>query len=537
MAGSFFGLNISIRGLYSAQRGLDVVNHNISNVNTPGYSRQQAVQTASQPLSVLDGTGMIGTGSEVNSVKRIRDEYLDYKYWSENVTQGEWDKKTELMSEVEATFNEPSNSGFATVMNDFYNSLQSLAKDPSSKATRSIVKEKAVVLAKYFNNTSAHFDKLQADVNDQIKTKVDEVNSLGVQIEELNRQIYSAELTGNIANDLRDQRTNLVDKLSKIVNIQAGEVTSGKLPDGRDDKHFVISISGKNLVDHYSISKLAFVPRTAGSELNKGDVPSLYEVKWADGNTIDIKGGEIKGCLDVRDGNEGSAPDASYTGTETSTPVFKGIPYYRKKLDEFVQQFAKSFNEGFGGSPGHADGYILSSTTADTTPSGIRFFTMLDSSFNPMSSATFVGGSLATPSLANYANITAKNFTVSSDIISDSGNIAVSSSGGQVGNIDNLNSILSLRNNTHIFAEGAPEDFMKSLVSTLGVDSQEAKSISANQDAIIKQLDNRRLSDSGVSVDEEMTNLVKYQHAYNASAKMIQTMTEIYDTLINRLGV
>lgn len=528
MAGSFFGLNISIRGIYAAQRGLDVVNHNLSNVNTPGYSRQQAVQTASQPLSVLDGTGMIGTGAEVNSVIRVRDEYLDYKYWSENVMQGEWDAKSELMSEVEATFNEPSDSGFSTVMNDFYNSLQDLAKDPSSKATRSIVKEKAVVLAKYFNNTSVHFDKLQADVNDQIKTKVDEVNSLAVQVEELNRQIYSAELTGNIANDLRDQRTNLVDKLSKIINIQAGEVTSGKLPDGRDDKHFVISISGKNLVDHYSISKLAFVPRTAGSELNKGDVPSLYEVKWADGNTLEIKGGEIKGCLDVRDGNEGSSPDISYTGTETSTPLFKGIPYYRKKLDEFVQQFAKTFNEGFTDpngnfTPGHVNGYTL------TTPSvnGIRFFTMLDSSGSPEYST----------GLTSYASITAKNFCVSHDIIDDVGKIAVSSTSGQVGNIDNINAILSLRNNTHIFAEGAPEDFMKSLVSTLGVDSQEAKSISTNQDAIIKQLDNRRLSDSGVSIDEEMTNLVKYQHAYNASAKMIQTMSEIYDTLINRLGV
>jgi flagellar hook-associated protein 1 FlgK len=100
-----------------------------------------------------------------------------------------------------------------------------------------------------------------------------------------------------------------------------------------------------------------------------------------------------------------------------------------------------------------------------------------------------------------------------------------------------LNSLLKTRQNTKMFAEGAPEDFMKSLVATLGVDSQQAQNYQTNQEVIVKQIENRRLSDSGVSMDEEMANMVKFQHAYNASARMIQTMAEIYDTLINRLGV
>ena len=88
-----------------------------------------------------------------------------------------------------------------------------------------------------------------------------------------------------------------------------------------------------------------------------------------------------------------------------------------------------------------------------------------------------------------------------------------------------------------MFMEGAPEDFMKSLVATLGIDSQQSVRISDNQQVIVKQIENRRLSDSGVSIDEEMANLIKFQHAYNASAKMITTMAEVYDTLINRLGL
>jgi flagellar hook-associated protein 1 FlgK len=138
---------------------------------------------------------------------------------------------------------------------------------------------------------------------------------------------------------------------------------------------------------------------------------------------------------------------------------------------------------------------------------------------------------------SRYSKMTAKNFAVGSEIINDYNSIAASDSPDDKGDIVNLNALLELRHSTKMFAEGAPEDFMKSLVSTLGIDSQQATRLSDNQDVIVKQLDNRRLSNSGVSIDEEMTNLVKYQQSYNACAKMINTLAGIYDTLINRLGV
>lgn len=534
MRDSFFGLSVATRGLFAAQRALDTVNHNLNNVNTPGYSRQVVIQQASSPMAVFDGTGMVGTGADVTGIRRIRDEYLDFKYWSEAVTSGEWDAKKELLAELEVTFNEPSNSGFTTVMNEFYSSLQELAKDPSSQAVRALVQQRGVTLAKYFNSVAAHFEKLQTDINYRIMTKVDEVNSIGSQIAQLNRQIYTVELDGSTANDLRDQRTVLVDKLSRLVNIQAGEVVNGKLPDGRDNKHFVITISGKAFIDHFDVSKLAVVQRT--TKLNEEDVNNLYEVAWADGNKLDIKGGELRGYLDVRDGN----------GGDNGSPAYKGIPYYQKKMNEFVRTFAKAFNEGFADldgdgtvddGAGHANGYTLNSAEGDPQ-SDIRFFTLLGAYGDPIDSATFINGAntMATIS-AQYEKITAKNFAVSLDIMTNINNISTSGEAGEKGNIQNLTALLEMRHNPYMFAEGAPEDFMKSLVATLGIDSQQAIRLSDNQKVIVKQLENRRLSDSGVSIDEEMTNLIKFQHAYNASAKMITTMAEIYDTLINRLGV
>lgn len=542
MREGFFGLNVAVRGLYSAQRSLDIVNHNLNNVNTPGYSRQQVVQVAGRPMAMYDGTGMVGTGSEVIAVDRVRDEYLDFKYWSENVAYGEWDAKRALLSDMETTFNEPSDSGFTTIFNDFYNSLQELGKDPSSDAVRALVRERGVTVAKYFNSIATHIEKLQSDVNNSVKSKVEEVNSLGTQIQQLNRQIYNAELDGNTANDLRDQRTVLVDGLSKLVNVEASEIVVGKLPSGKDDKHFVITISGKALIDHFQLSKLDIPQRT--TKLNGEDIDNLYNVKWADGNSLDIKGGELRGYLDVRDGND----------SKNGSPLYKGIPYYLNRLNEFAQTFAMSFNEGYSNikrdtngsvdptsvtdGMGHVDGYKLNSSQKDTVPSGVRFFTMVGNDEKPIDNATFIGTATSVSGICSqYSHITAKNIAVSADVMNDTKLISASDAGGQNGNINVLNTLLSNRHDTHMFAEGAPEDFMKSLVTTLGIDSQQAIRLSDNQQVIVKQIENRKQSDSGVSIDEEMSNLVKFQHAYNAAAKMITTMQEVYDTLINRMGV
>lgn len=541
MGEAFFGLNVAVRGLFSAQRSLDIVNHNLNNVNTPGYSRQQAIQVASRPMALADGTGMLGTGSEVIGVTRIRDEYLDFKYWSEAMSYGEWGVKREILSDLEILFNEPSDSGFTAIMSNFFDSLQELAKDPGSAAVRSLVRQNAVTLTRFFNNLATKLEEMQYDINHRIQTKVEEINSLALQIQQLNRQIYITELSENTANDMRDQRTVLVDKLSKLINIEAYEVVVGYTPDGREDKHFVITVSGKALVDHFTVSTLALEQRDAGKKVNREDIPGLYEVKWADGNKLNVKGGELKGLLDMRDGNEGSVnPDNGLV-----SPNYKGIPYYIKKLNEFVRIFARAFNEGyidldgdrgfdadeFG--TGHASGYGHNSDL-----SGIRFFTMTGESRQPLSTSDFLDGASEPEDIYDvYEKITAKNFSVSADILDDYNLIAASDEAGQASNINVLNALLALRRNADMFSEGAPEDFMKSLVTTMGIDSQQAGNYSDNQKIVIDQIVNRRLSYSSVSIDEEMANLVKFQHAYNAAAKMIQTISEIYETLINELFV
>jgi flagellar hook-associated protein 1 FlgK len=542
---TFLGFDIATRGLYAAQRGLTNVNHNINNVNTPGYSRQQLIQRASRPLLMADGTGMLGTGADVTGVKRVRDEYLDTKYRSEAQYLGEWSVKHTLLEEMQTMYNEPSDSGFNKVLNDFYDTLQQLSTDPSNLSTRAAVKEKAIMVAKYFNSVAAHFEYLQNDVNNIVYAKVQEINSLAEQIAHLNKQIYYYEITGNTANDLRDQRGYLVDKLSKLVNIQAYEVVAGKLPNGEDDTRFVVTISGKALVDHVMVSELAAVQRD--TKLNAEDIENLYDVVWADGNKLTLKSGELKGYIDIRDGND----------ELNGSPNYRGIPFYQRKMNEFVRVFARAFNEGvididgdgiLDKVNGHVDGYKLNSSPGDPA-AGIRFFTMTDKYGNPVDSVTFAQGAgtvVDDPLTGNvneyldamYSQITAGNFSVSKEIYEDpSNNIAASGSPGEVGNIENLRSILKLRHNKYMFMEGAPEDYIETVISTMGVDGQQAATSLESQSIMTRQIDNRRQSISGVSLDEEMANLVRYQHAYGAATKMIQTYAEILDILVNRLGL
>jgi flagellar hook-associated protein 1 FlgK len=136
---------------------------------------------------------------------------------------------------------------------------------------------------------------------------------------------------------------------------------------------------------------------------------------------------------------------------------------------------------------------------------------------------------------AKYENMTAKNFSISFEVANDPQSISSSGAAGEVGNITVLNNLLDMRHNTHMFTEGEPEDFMESVIATMGSDSQQAAMRKESQGLLMSQVENRRLSFSGVSIDEEMAEMVKHQHAYNASAKMIETLQEVYDVLINGL--
>ena len=525
MGSAFSGLNTSVSGLFSARRNLDVINHNVGNASNPGYSRQYAVQEAAKPYPVFDGSGMAGKGSYITTIEQVRNKYIDMRYWQQNQVNGEAAIKEEMLMDIEGVFAEPSESSVAKVMDEFFNALHELDKEPANASVRSGALQSALAFTDTVNSVAANLEKLQVGINQNISSMVKEVNVLGGQIAKLNKQIFDFEMSGNVANDLRDKRTFLIDQLSQLTDISVEEVEKGTLPNGSADIRTVIRVGGNVFVDDNKFVEMELVPRA--KKLNDEDIPDLFEVQWPNGDIVELKAGKLKGYIDSRDGNSAI----------NDSPNFKGVPFYKRKLNEFVQTFAKAFNEGTDSSLGHASGYGISNE-GDETLSGIRFFTPADSSGQGVDTKTFLDGAQDKEDVESmYNNLTAKNFSVSKDVLEDYSNISISTDPNFSGNSDVLKDLVSVRHDVSLFEEGAPEDFYRNVVSTNAVDLRHARRMSDNSETILTLLENRRLSESGVSIDEEMTNMVKQQQIYSASASLINTWSEIYDILINRTGL
>ena len=476
---TFQGLEIVKTGLFVSQKALDLTGHNISNANTPGYTRQVLDLSSIAPpttFGMYDQWGKaIGEGVKIDSIRQIRDQFLDNQFRRENKALGEWTTKADVLSAVEGIFNEPSSSGINTVLNDFFNSLQELAKNPESLTVRAEVRERALALQDTFNSVYQHLYDKKSELNATVQTRVEEINSFAKRISKLNGEIYRFELTGQTANDLRDQRNLLVDELSKLVNINTYEDSN---------RNFRIDIAGQALVD-------GSVPFTMGLN-NYGDV--VWDLT---NSSVSPSSGILKGLLDMRDGD--------------GSDGIKGIPYYINEWNKLAFSMAKEINAV------QETGYGLDGST------GISMFEGFATSNYDQN--------------IQYAQL----FKVSKDILASDGlqKIAAASSDTSVpGDNTNALKLIALRDIGFSELNGASfDDFARSLISNLGVDAQQANLMLKNQEVMLKQIDLNRQSVSGVSLDEEMTNMVRFQKSYNASARMITAMDEILDTLINRTGV
>lgn len=314
MPSQFYGLNIAYTGLLASNAGLTTSANNISNVETEGYSRQQVTQTANEALRSYTTFGCMGAGVNVSDVQRVRNEFYDEKYWTNNKLYGEYEMKSYYMRQLEQYFTDDDYvKGFSTVFNEMFSALQEVQKSAGDTTVKSQFIGYASNLTTYFNEMASNLDKLQEDVNEEIKVKVNEINSYAEEIASLNKQITVIELTGVTANELRDQRTLVVDKLSKVVDV---EVFETPLTDSNDPtretgafRYRVTIAGGQTLVDMNDYNTLSCVARKNGMEAYQSDIAGLYDIEWSNGAEFGmhngLMGGELSGLIQMRDGNAG----------------------------------------------------------------------------------------------------------------------------------------------------------------------------------------------------------------------------------------
>ena len=335
MRSSFFGLHVASSAMHAARGNLHTIGHNIANAETAGFSRQVAVQRASTPLRAGFGRGMIGTGSEIIAVQQVRNIFLDGKFRNQNSVRGMFTAKSDILALTQGILRDApgQNIGLTSEVNDIFARMSDLAGNAGDSTYRRNFLSGLESLSILMNSQSSQLSRQMIDINQEIRTAVTTINSLGRQITSLNRQITLYELDGSNANDLRDQRNLLLDELSTFVNIEVREVernpevAAGRETDPRESRReLVVLLDGQQFINHFQMQELAVEQRRLadGTAIlhNTEEPPRMYDVVWAGGQRFNMYSpslrGELAGLINLRDGNGGNhtiVPIGSYAFT------------------------------------------------------------------------------------------------------------------------------------------------------------------------------------------------------------------------------
>lgn len=325
MPSTFFGLEIAASGLRASNAALNTTANNISNTHTEGYSRQEVKQEAMNPLRVFATYGCAGAGVNTLAIERIRDQFYDNKFRDNETKLGEFDTKAYYCKMIEEYLKDDGKTGFKSIFDQVGLALQEITKNASSESHKRAFISTAKSLTDYFNNMYGDLQNLQADVNDEIKIRVDHINSIAQDLATVNKQINAIEMTGTVANELRDKRDVLIDELSAIVDVQVTESPIyDQLGNATNANRCIVRIAGgQTLVDQNDYNQLVCIARTSAEKEHQTDIDGLYDIKWASGIDFGLynesMGGELKGLIQMRDGNNGE-----YFNGKTTEVVYSG---------------------------------------------------------------------------------------------------------------------------------------------------------------------------------------------------------------------
>lgn len=504
MRSTFAGLNTMVRGLVTSQLQLDTVGHNITNTDTDGYSRQtvNTAATASQTIYGFYGSLQVGTGVNAESITRARDTYADKQYWQENSTTEYATAKQTAYGTIESIFDETDDSGLGTILSNFATAWSTLANGASTDSNRTNVVSCGTELATKINDDVSQLQDLISTNNTAIELNVESVNQYTSSIAALNKQIVQTEATGGSANDLRDSRDLLVDKLSALVNVNVTEKANGS---------YSITSSGNTLVDEDSYTELA---TTTTSNSNYG-VQDVTVVIKTTGTALNATDGKLKGLQDAT--------------TEAKS--------YIDDLGTMSAYLLTTFNTA------HKAGYGLNDET------GHNFFGTDGTDYSSLAYNSATGTwQMTVSSVTTDVNLTdVFNALETNSIFDESGGNsyvaakdAAGTSTSTTADGDNATTLCNLIGSTKdstLLGGATLEGYYTSTLTALGVDSAAVDRQVSTQTTIMTQVTDTRESTAGVNSSEELTNMIKFQQAYSASSRCLTTMDEMLDKLINSTGV
>lgn len=465
MANLLSSINVALSALLSHSQATTVYEHNVANVNTPGYHRQIAKVSAGPAVSLSNsyygtGVGQMGSGVLVTAIQRYAVDFYDTRYRLENQQASKWTTERDIVAQLESSLLETSTDGLLPKLEAFFNEWQASANDPTNTSVRRELLDSAKELASSINTRYLQIESIRSEQDLSINQKIQEINQIAANIGDLNREISRIYSVGDTPNDLLDARDLALDRLSELAGATSFKQENGEVS---------VSINGHILVggqDSYPLH----------TEMDP-DNENLTKIVWSDGKTMIPTSGELAGVIEARD------------------TVFEEQRTGLNALSMMLRDQVNSL---------HITGYGIDSANTH----GINFFEGTD----------------------------AGNFKVN-EALEDVSKIALSSAANEPGNNEVARLIFGLRSSTTMNSGTMTfSQYYNDQISKLGLTVKRATTNAHDRSLVAQALVAQRESVTGVNLNEEAANIAKSQKAYEAAARVISTIDEMLDTVINRMG-
>ena len=539
---------IGSSGLQTSQNALNTVAHNLANSGTVGYTRQQVLLADKKYNTISTNSNAVsnqqlGLGVTYSQVRQVRDYFLDKTYRKEAGRSAFYEESYSTMQEVENLLGELDGATFKSSLGNLWESVEELAKDPSSSVTQGLFIQRASQFLERADTVYEGLSSYQDNLNSKVQTTVDEINEIGKKIFTLNIDIVGIEVGGTeSANDLRDQRNALLDDLAKMANISYEEDSVGSVTVKLEGHTFVTSNNVYDISLDRDEDTGFYTPfwtmdaktKTMSDGSVQYDITSakVFDLTQTISTASDSDVGSLKAQLLARGDRRANYTDLNptYYDKEISSSIVMNI---QAEFDSLIHNIAVKINEVISNASSSASGYLV-----DSSGNPIQIFQKISSAGYDSSGVYVPESTLPGDESTLY---TISNLAINPDLLKNSSLLGFVKSDDSIDfdTAKKLQAVFETENytlNPNVTSLSNLVDFYSNMVAQVANSGSVFKSVCTSQETTVAETESARQQVVGVSDDEELSNMIKYQNAYNASSRYINVIDQMLEHIVNTLG-
>lgn len=546
-------LYIGASGLQSGQNALNTTAHNLTNIDTTGFTRQQTLLSSKRYITISKNPAAVsdqqyGIGVNLSAVRQVRDYFLDQTYRKESGRSTFYEASTDVLGEVENVLGELNGEDFQTSLTNLWTAVQELSKDPSSSVTQGLLVQRS---AEFINRANAVYQDLtnyQDNLNKQIKEKVTTINQYGKQIQALNDQIRKIECGGiEHANDLRDTRNQILDELGKLCKMTYSEDSLGNVSVRIEDSDFVrgdlfyeIGLDASDATGFYTpfwIKDAEYTVLADGTKKYNIKGAEVFNLDQTVSSSLDTDIGGLKALLLARGDHRANYTDIGNNYDNISQSIVMNV---QAEFDQMIHNVTTKINSILAEVYDPSRGYMC-----DKDGSPLQLFQKITT--DGYEKVTDAGGNVtwkyAEEDPARTDTLyTLGNLQVNANLLREPSMLGFKKADGSAdydttGKLKAAFTEESYTLNPNVLKKTTFVDYYKDLVSQVSNTGYAFRNIYENQQTTVEATYNAREQIIGVSSEEELSNMIRFQNAYNASSRYINVISELLEHIISTLAV